>query len=404
MDILCILYAPLERFPPSLNQVFLLAKEGFSVGVIDQYHPNVKEYPFEKLEVTRIRPCRYNDQQREPLDSFPRRVHKYLRFKATVKSVIREAEPKVVICYDTLAFLLGGRIWRKRGKEVFSIWHFHETPSAGERSVTGKIIQYAERFCLANAKKVDLIVFPDKNRAAFFRKLTDVKVPILIVNNCPLKLEKLPEKGLMKKRLSQFPNYRGEPLIYFQGSINPSRGIESIIKSMPYWEKNAFLILVGGVEDSYKEKLLLIASEVGVSDRVLFLGYVQYTSLPSLAVDADVGICMVLPGNNPNWIYSAGAINKRFEYMSYGLPIVTNTGPGIQELVVEPNCGLAMDPEDIPALTEAVNQLLGNKADISALKARARDMHLTKYNYQDQFAPVMKQIKEHLFETHNERD
>jgi glycosyltransferase involved in cell wall biosynthesis len=135
-----------------------------------------------------------------------------------------------------------------------------------------------------------------------------------------------------------------------------------------------------------------LAQDLGVLNRVVFLGLVPYQGLWGLAVGAAVGVSLVAGDKDLNWRYSAGAINKRFEYMAVGLPQVANSGPGMEEIIEKPGCGLLVDPTSAPETGRAITRLLEDPPLRRRLAENARKAHLSEFNCERQFAPVLEKI------------
>ena len=85
-----------------------------------------------------------------------------------------------------------------------------------------------------------------------------------------------------------------------------------------------------------------LAAEIGVADRVHFLGSLDHTALPQVLSAADA---MVLPSA------SEGLANAWVEALACGTPLVITDAGGARELVRDASCGaiVARDSEAIAA-------------------------------------------------------
>jgi len=387
VDVLAVIYAPLEKYPPTINQVALLAESGLRVAVVDCYYPGAACVAFGgNHPVQRIRAGRYTEQFREPLPNGAVRLLRLLRFKSRLYHYIRRARPKVVIAYDTYAFYLVGTLENVVPRPRL-VWHFHELPGFMSLMHMGGMVGQAEKFIRRAAHRADMWIVPDSDRAALLSKAVRPPRESFVVMNCPRRLGTLPG-GNLKERLRQ-TGFRPRKIVLFQGSIDGSRCLETLLASMSRWPADAGLVLLGPVESGYKARLLRQAMESGMSDRVLFLDPVPYRDVFSYTVDADVCCCLVQQVDNMNWDYSAGAINKRFEYMAVGVPQVTNRGTGMAGIVSEPNAGLLVDPRDSGEVGDAVRKLLIDESMHATMARDARKAHLSIFNYEAQFrAPL----------------
>ncbi|MEY4240067.1 MAG: hypothetical protein RL339_2668, partial [Pseudomonadota bacterium] len=91
-----------------------------------------------------------------------------------------------------------------------------------------------------------------------------------------------------------------------------------------------------------------LASDLGVAERVRFLGPVPHAELPILLNAADV---FALPSS------SEGLANAWVEALACGTPVVTTPIPGARELITDPDWGQLV-PRDGTAIAAAVGAIL----------------------------------------------
>lgn len=439
LDVLAVIRAPLEQYPPSTNQVALLAEHGLAVGVADLSHQDYRSFNFNgQHEVQRFQSGRHVQLHNEKVPNLFVRLLRAWSFRRCVNQIIKRCRPKVVIAYDPNA------IWAvaplcEQTEPPRLIWHFHElslpaalsnrilrpgafapdgnatrklTPSTPQSNRTnmsagrlrdcfaaGSLTAGAVKFACANAQCADLIVFPDQDRADIFdRVLTLPKFPRMVMN-CPRLRSSVPENRLAE-RLEEL-GFKDAKTVYFHGWIGPTRCIEAVIESIKLWPAAALFILVGPVAHDYRNALERLACDVGVARRVVFLASVPYRDICSLAVGAAIGMSLVSDQSDLNWTYSAGAINKRFEYMSVGLPQIANTGPGMHEIIEQPECGILVNPKSPEEIGLAVRHLLLDENCRRSMGTNARNAHLGTFNYEHQFESVQKVILEWCEEENN---
>ena len=389
LDVLAVLRAPLEQYPPTLNQVALLAEAGFRVGVVDCWRADFVPHIFRGPEpVERLRPCAAASLKEGP-PSIPLRVWRRMVFRRCVLRAIRRRRPRVVIAYDPGAMAAVGPLWNRPPCPKL-LWHFHELCFQA-RKEAGFLGRQAIDFACRHADRVDLVSCPDQGRGEILTKTAGLTRAPMVVMNCPRRMESVPQDGL-SARLAE----RGMAdlrTVYFHGWMGPNRGLEVIIQSMRWWPEDSIFTLVGPAAEAYRTSLLHIASRVGVQSRVVFLGSVPYSQVLNVAAGATVGCSLVTGEDDPNWIHSAGAINKRFEYMAVGLAQVTNNGVGVGEIVDKNQCGVSVDPNSPEAVGRAVRQLLADEPRRQMFSRGARSAHLRLYNYETQFAELGRWVR-----------
>ena len=389
LDVLAVIRAPLEQYPPSLNQVALLAEGGLRVAVVDCWRADFVPHIFPGPEpVERLRPCE-GASLKEGVPSIPVRVWRTLAFRRCVLRAIRQRSPKVVIAYDPGAMAAVGPLWNREPHPKL-VWHFHELCFQA-RKEAGFLGRQAIDFAYRHANRVDLVSCPDQGRGQILTETATLATAPMVVMNCPRRTEHVPQEGLSARLVSQ--GMAGLRTVYFHGWIGPNRGLEAVIHSMRWWPENSVFTIVGPAADAYRASLLSIANLVGVQSRVVFLGSVPYSQVLSLAAGATVGCSLVTGQDDPNWIYSAGAINKRFEYMAAGLAQVTNNGAGVSEIVDQNQCGVSVDPRSPEAIGQALRQILADEPRRQMFSRSARAAHLRLYNYETQFAEAGRWIR-----------
>jgi glycosyltransferase involved in cell wall biosynthesis len=164
---------------------------------------------------------------------------------------------------------------------------------------------------------------------------------------------------------------RFDPLIGYVGSRPWERGgaqlVEAAAKLLPRYPSLGVLIVgAGDPVEGMKRR----AAELGIAERCHFAGYVPYRNIPRIVRSLDLGVSIsVLPER---------AVNSELkvrQYLACGKPIVIS--PGGNEFVPEQGFGSVVAPDDIDAITAAIDHWLAlPPAERDAFAARAhRYMH-----------------------------
>ena len=120
----------------------------------------------------------------------------------------------------------------------------------------------------------------------------------------------------------------------YVGSIEKWYALNEVIKTFSEIvngknRQNARLLIVGGsLFTDYEEQLKRLVSEVGVDDKVVFTGSVEYKNLPEYIAAMDV--CLI-PLSPPAWVNIAMP-NKFFEYSACGKPILATPIPDVMKI------------------------------------------------------------------------
>lgn len=145
-------------------------------------------------------------------------------------------------------------------------------------------------------------------------------------------------------------------LAVFTGTHGAANGLESVIDAAAVLKRkrvrNIKMLLVG--DGKQKSALIARVDRERLGDYVVFHDSVPKTKLAGLMAGADVG--MQLLADVPAFYYGTSP-NKFFDYLSAGLPVITNYPGWVADLVVENGCGLAVPPQDPEAFANGLLQL-----------------------------------------------
>ena len=155
------------------------------------------------------------------------------------------------------------------------------------------------------------------------------------------------------------------------------KGIADAIAALP-GIPDAELHVAGGpaLDELYADpearRLLEVAAEVGVSDRVVLRGRVGREAMPALLRSADVVLCVP-------WYEPFGIVP--LEAMACGVPVVATAVGGQIDSVVHGVTGLHVPPRDPCSLARAVRSLLRDDARRAELGAAGARRARTRYGF-----------------------
>lgn len=157
-------------------------------------------------------------------------------------------------------------------------------------------------------------------------------------------------------------------LIGFIGRVHPEKGIEYLIRAVREVVKivpEVRFLIVGDAalgKEEYQKRMRDLSAELGLADKILFLGYRKEVVKIIAALDI-----LVLPSlREPFGLVS-------LEAMAMKKPVVaTNTG-GSPEVVIDGKTGLLVPPRDSGALFSAIIRLLKDKELARKMGAAGRE-------------------------------
>lgn len=160
------------------------------------------------------------------------------------------------------------------------------------------------------------------------------------------------------------------PVVLAVARLVEKKGLETLVRAAASLRSRGagFMVRIAG-EGPEWARLQRLAHELGVADRVSFLGplldsevRVEYGRAAVFALP-----CQVLPNGDRD-----GLPNVVVEAMAHGLPVVSTRLAGVSEAVVDGESGLLVAPGDEVGLADALERLLSDRALRSRLGAQAR--------------------------------
>lgn len=169
------------------------------------------------------------------------------------------------------------------------------------------------------------------------------------------------------------------PVIIFIGTFQPWHGLNNLIQAFAQVVLDvpeARLVLVG--DGAVRADLEAQAKQAGLADKVIFTGSVPYQKVPAFVSMADAAVAPYPKLATELWFSPL----KLFEYMAASKAIVASRVGQIVDVLEDGHSGLLVEPDDIPALSQALVKLLKDKSLRSKLGENARCAALAKHSWQ----------------------
>jgi glycosyltransferase involved in cell wall biosynthesis len=155
--------------------------------------------------------------------------------------------------------------------------------------------------------------------------------------------------------LSPFPRY-----CLFAGSLTPRKAPDLVMRALVEARDTNFVFAGDG---PMRRRLEQLASELGVGERVAFLGVVPPAHLAVLYTGADL---LVLP------TFSEASPLVAFEAMACGTPVLSTRVAGLPELVSDWQTGFLVKPGDVGQLAVAMRFLTADREKLARMGAEAQ--------------------------------
>ncbi|MDE5875845.1 MAG: glycosyltransferase family 4 protein, partial [Muribaculaceae bacterium] len=136
--------------------------------------------------------------------------------------------------------------------------------------------------------------------------------------------------------------------LLFTGRLSPEKGIDTLIKALPLLSDIPIRLRIAGTgSKEYQESLLKLAADLGVTEKIDWIGFI-----PDVYEEVRKADICVAPSRARE---SFGL--TVIEAMSQGRPIVTTDNGAQPEIITDGKDGLLIRPEDENLLAEAIRKL-----------------------------------------------
>jgi L-malate glycosyltransferase len=162
--------------------------------------------------------------------------------------------------------------------------------------------------------------------------------------------------------------------LLFVGNLLIAKGVDILLEAFALIQKensDIGLIFVGdGLE---KENLIKRSKEMGVKDKVIFTGRIEYQKIPLFMNYSDI---LILPS------IEEGVGRVILEAMSMKLPVIASNVGGIPLVIDDKENGLLFEVGDIDAIKNHVMLLVKNKVFADNLTLSAYKKFKINYDYE----------------------
>ncbi len=193
-----------------------------------------------------------------------------------------------------------------------------------------------------------------------------------------------------KEMAKQELGFGDDKIILFVGRVEPLKGIEQLLKTMPYLQNSqgTKLVLIGGDENSQyeMERLQRLSRDLHIEDSVTFLGSIKQERLPYFYSAADV--CVI-----PSYYESFGLVT--LESLACGTPVVATDVGDFKSIIRQGETGYVVMDNTPHRLAEKIDLLLSKPgSDMkSALSIRES---VTEFSWSNIAQQIIKQCQEVL--------
>ena len=250
------------------------------------------------------------------------------------------------------------------------------TPPSKRFFLALRLIPYAAKAYILDQLRLRraaaIIAVSEQVRQALMREYFLPSEKVHLVYN-GIELERFGMRYALRVMREELGISESDKVLLYIGRVEKEKGLEVFLNAifrMPHTASRIALLVVG--DGTYLQKLKSLAEQLGIADRVHFVGRVSYTETPKYYQAADI---FVLPSTA--W---EGLPMTIIEAMATGLPVVASRIGGIPESVLDGETGSLVAPGNVEELSAALTNLLSEDELRSRMGLRGREVAIAKFS------------------------
>jgi glycosyltransferase involved in cell wall biosynthesis len=236
----------------------------------------------------------------------------------------------------------------------------------GRTGIQRKLIKFVEGFLI---RRVDLALMVGDKIADGVQEIYHLETRPTVVRNIPPYWHLKPEKSaIIRRRFLEAMKLSPQGfLLMYHGGISRGRGIESVIRALPFLPDDIGLVIMGNENSPEVIKTFwALAEENGVGNRVFFHPAVPAVELKDYISAMDGELILIEGKYCVSYKYSLP--NKFFESVQACVPIICTDLPEMGKIVRGCGIGLLVNEDDEKSVAEAAMKLRKDKTLYDRLK------------------------------------
>lgn len=307
----------------------------------------------------------------------------FSRFIYTLQSLKRTGNFDVVYVSDPPACWSAAIVFA--WADVRILYHEHDAPNYG-RALKNRAFALAWRQV---ARRAVAVSTPNSSRSEMLRRESGRTDCVWTVWNCPTHSE-------IRETDKPAPRMGSRRKIVYAGSINRNRVPPGLVCALAE-ASEVELTLIGYETISsrgYNDELRHLAESLGVGDRLRLRGPMPHDDLIEFLGSFDLCFAAIEKNSSDiNAQHMAGASNKTFEALAQGLALIVTDTPEWIDMFVATGVAKACDPNSEDSLIDTLKWVATHPNEVYEMGKRGRARVLTDWNYERQFAPILKIIE-----------
>ena len=259
-------------------------------------------------------------------------------------------EYDLIFCHYWMSALVGKYLWETHRIPYITMYHtlgaVKNAIGIGEGEPELRI--NSERETVQDCQRIIVATEKEKDDLIHYYSANPDKVGVV---PCGVNMELF--RPIDKAEARQHLGLGNEIVLLFVGRIDPLKGIDNLMKTLPLLknQSNYKLVVVGGDDNCRPELegLKQLASSLNISESVDFRGLIKQEQLPYYYSAAD--ICVV-----PSYYESFGLVP--LEALSCGTPVVSTDVGDLKNIIKQGETGCIVADNSPEKLSDAIISIL----------------------------------------------
>ena len=298
-------------------------------------------------------------------------------------------KPDNIICFNFHAalFINFFRIFNKRNSK--HIYHNFDFDIPNKKSSLKKKINY--HLEILTSKKFDYLIFPSKQRAEIFSKISKINIEkFYIMQNCFSKEYKMKYSNNLEIFFNNLKNDKIK-IVCRMGSIAPNHYLEEIIRSFCFVDEKCILILAGIDVDNYTKKLYEIIEKLNLEKKIFIFKNIDNFTWYEILKNVHIGLCFY-EENSISHNNMAGTSTKFNNYIYGNIPMITNDNVDFNSLRKKIDILETTYPQNPKNIATKINFLLTDEKRYNEIKKNLNKSFYEEFNFEKQYENSYKKI------------
>ncbi|WP_298262447.1 hypothetical protein [uncultured Lutibacter sp.] len=280
----------------------------------------------------------------------------YYRIQCFAKAIFKyEKKFNLIFCVDAISLYLLDQSKLKYNSLYYLSLELGETPKHVSSSLKNKILSNEKKYF---KEIIEYTIIQDTYRwKALKRHIGIESNKMLELPNSTNFINEIEKKYLNNFFLENFNLERDTKIVLSAGMISKnvcSIEIAEAIGNYNFKDKVKIIFhdrIIKNQNQAYLSDVIL----KGKNNLIISNKAVKFNELYKIFSSAHIGLAIYNGNISDNYKFMAGASGKLYQYLKFGLPVITSNLPGFKELVLENNIGLVItDPNEIPIAVEKI--------------------------------------------------